>query len=60
MHVYRWEVETYEKGRDYFKSLKLKNVCEPLPKKKREKLAMVIRPTEVVEDLGNDEGVDDY
>ena len=56
MPVFCWEVETYEKGTDYFKSLKLKYVCEPLPKKKREKLAMVISPTEVEE--ADDDGVD--
>ena len=60
MPIFRWEVETYEKGTDYFKSLKLKYVCEPLPEKKREKLAMVISPTEVEEALGNNDGVDDY
>ena len=58
MPVYRWEVETYENGTDYFKSLKLKYVCEPLPEKKREKLALVISPTEVEEAVGNDDKVD--
>ena len=47
MPVFPWEVETYEKGTYYFKSLNLKYVCEPLIEKKREKLAMAIRPTEV-------------
>jgi hypothetical protein len=56
MPVYRWGVETFEKGTDYFKSLKLKYVCEPLPEKKREKLALVISPTEVEE--ADDDGVD--
>ncbi|KAK0575380.1 hypothetical protein LWI29_038117 [Acer saccharum] len=61
--LFPWEVETYEKGTKYFKSLNLKYVCEPLPEKKREKLALSIQPihpTEQKEDLGYDDGVDDY
>ena len=60
MTLFPWEVETYEKGIDYFKSLNLKYVCEPLTEKNREKLALAIRPTEEEEDLGYDDRVDDY
>lgn len=63
MALFPWEVETYEKGTKYFKSLNLKYVCEPLPEKKREKLALPIQPihpSEQKEDLVYDDGVDDY
>ena len=60
MALFPWDVETYEKGTDYFKSLNLKNVCGPLPEKKREKLALVVHPCEQEEDLGYDDGVHDY
>ncbi|KAK0597303.1 hypothetical protein LWI29_023854 [Acer saccharum] len=63
MALFPWEVETYEKGTKYFKSLNLKYVCEPLPEKKREKLALSIQPihpSEQKENLGYDDGVDDY
>ena len=43
MALFVWEVETREMGTDYFKSLNLKNICQPLTQKKREKLALAIR-----------------
>ncbi|KAK3198460.1 hypothetical protein Dsin_021875 [Dipteronia sinensis] len=38
--LFDWDVETFEKGTDYFKSLNLEYVCGPLIDKKREKLAL--------------------
>ena len=54
------KLKLMKKGTDYFKSLKLKYVCEPVTEKKREKLALAIRPTEEEKDLGYDDGVNDY
>ncbi|KAK2637660.1 hypothetical protein Ddye_025455 [Dipteronia dyeriana] len=60
MALFPWEVETYEKGTDYFKSLNLKYVCKPLTKNKREKLALGLHTSEEEQCLGYEDAVDDY
>ena len=60
MTSFIWEVEESEKDTNYFKSLNLKRVCEPLLEKKREKLALTQQPSQVEEDIGYDDEVDDY
>ncbi|KAK3225520.1 hypothetical protein Dsin_005382 [Dipteronia sinensis] len=55
--LFEWEVETFEKGTDYFKSLNIEYVCGPLIDKKREKLALP--RSEEEEDLGSDHEGDD-
>ncbi|KAK2655475.1 hypothetical protein Ddye_008527 [Dipteronia dyeriana] len=60
MALFPWEVETFEQGTNYFKSLNLKYVCEPLTKKKREKLALGLHTSEEEQDLGYGDVVDDY
>lgn len=59
MTLFIWEVEEFEKDTNYFKSLNLKRVCEPLIEKKREKLDLTLQPSQVEEDLGYDDEVDD-
>ncbi|KAK2655473.1 hypothetical protein Ddye_008525 [Dipteronia dyeriana] len=60
MALFPWKVETFEQGTNYFKSLNLKYVCEPLTKKKREKLALGLHTSEEEQDLGYGDVVDDY
>ncbi|KAK3230007.1 hypothetical protein Dsin_001888 [Dipteronia sinensis] len=55
--LFDWDVETFEKGTDYFKSLNLEYVYGPLIDKKREKLALP--RSEEEEDLGSDHEGDD-
>ncbi|KAK3193358.1 hypothetical protein Dsin_024668 [Dipteronia sinensis] len=55
--LFEWEVETFEKGTDYFKSLNIEYLCGPLIDKKREKLALP--RSEEEEDLGSDHEGDD-
>ncbi|KAK3212263.1 hypothetical protein Dsin_016969 [Dipteronia sinensis] len=55
--LFEWEVETFEKGTDYFKSPNIEYVCGPLIDKKREKLALP--RSEEEEDLGSDHEGDD-
>ncbi|KAK3221892.1 hypothetical protein Dsin_008917 [Dipteronia sinensis] len=50
--LFPWDVENFEKGTNYFKSLNQKYVCGPLIDKKREKL--VVPRSEEEEDLGFD------
>ena len=62
MTLLDWEVEKYENDTDYFKSLNLKRVCQPLTVKKREKLALPPPPSKVEEEAvgGDDDEVDDH
>ncbi|KAK3230108.1 hypothetical protein Dsin_001989 [Dipteronia sinensis] len=55
--LFDWDVETFEKGTDYFKSLNLEYMCGLLIDKKREKLALP--RSEEEEDLGSDHEGDD-
>ncbi|KAK0599421.1 hypothetical protein LWI29_005144 [Acer saccharum] len=51
-----------KKDTDYFKSLNLKRVCQPLTPKKREKLALPLPSSKVEEEAvgGDDDEVDDH
>ncbi|KAK3193815.1 hypothetical protein Dsin_025125 [Dipteronia sinensis] len=55
--LFDWDVETFENGKDYFKSLNLEYVCGPLIDKKWENLALP--RSEEEEDLGSDHEGDD-